>query len=329
MMYRASRQDVTGIVVNEKLNVRWQYRHHVRAMVHRLVTTGGFDIVGATQKNGQAVIGTRAGTLDELHGMLGFIDSVVLSNPQTPHAPRRTSSEERVYREFLIYKDFYATRAPVIICEGETDNVYLTHAIRGLANEFPDLAELTNEKIRLKVRLYKYPNSSTARLLGLRDGGSSALSKFIAAYKSETNRFSAPGLSHPVVILYDNDDGAVNIRNAIRQVAKLRPNGDEPFVHIVKNLYAVPTPLLQDAKTSKIEDFFLPAVKATKIDGKTFHDGNSVQVDSQYGKKIFAYRVVQPRADTIDFTGFRPLLTNVTGAIKAHLKSVAPGLLGG
>jgi RNA-directed DNA polymerase len=323
MMYRSSRQDVTGIVVNEKMNVRWQYRHHVRAMVHKLVTTGAFDVVGVTHNDGQAATERRAGTLDELHGMLGFIDSVVQSNPQTPNAPRGMASEERVYREFLLYKDFYAARVPVVICEGETDNVYLTHAIRSLAEEFPDLAEVTDKKIRLKVRLYKYPHSTTGRMLGLRDGGSSALSKFIATYKKETSHFTALGLTNPIVILYDNDEGAGNIRNAIAQASNPRPTGAEPFLHVVKNLYAVPTPLLQGATKSKIEDFFPSTVKATLIDGKTFSNSNSVQIENQYGKKVFAYKVVQPKAETIDFAGFRPLLNNLTAAINAHREGVA------
>jgi RNA-directed DNA polymerase len=38
MQYRASRQEVTGLVVNETLNVRREYRHNVRAMARS--TTG-------------------------------------------------------------------------------------------------------------------------------------------------------------------------------------------------------------------------------------------------------------------------------------------------
>ena len=34
LMYRTSRLNVTGLVVNKKINVRWEYRHNVRAMVH-------------------------------------------------------------------------------------------------------------------------------------------------------------------------------------------------------------------------------------------------------------------------------------------------------
>jgi RNA-directed DNA polymerase len=38
MQYRTSRQEVTGLVVNEKINVREEYRRPVRAMVHSLLT---------------------------------------------------------------------------------------------------------------------------------------------------------------------------------------------------------------------------------------------------------------------------------------------------
>lgn len=326
-MYRVSRQNVTGLVVNKKLNVRWEYRHNVRAMVHSLVRSGTFQVLGMTQKGGQAVLEKRPGTLNELHGMLGFIDSIdVYNKNHTLDAlSDKESSNEKVYREFLIYSTFYAAEAPVVICEGETDNVYLTHAIRSLATEFPVLAEvMPDQKIRLKVRLYKYPRSSTARLLGLKDGGSSVLSKFISAYAKETKRFTGPGLTEPVVILYDNDTGAKSIRNTIDKVSKLMPTGAEPFVHIIKNLYAVPTPLEAAATSSRIEDFFDASVKATVVAGKTFNPGDGFDVKKHYSKKVFAHRVVRPKADTIDFTGFRPLLTNLTAAINKHKAPVVP-----
>ena len=321
LMYRTSRQAVTGLVVNKKINVPWEYCHTVRAMVHNLVRTGTFESVGVTQKDGQAVRERRPGTLNELHGMLGFIDSIDFYNrTHTSDCPSDgISSKEKVYRKFLFYSTFYAAQAPVVICEGETDNVYLTHAIRSLVGEFPDLAEvMPDKKIRLKVRLYKYPRSSTARLVGLKSGGSSVLSKFIAAYKRETRNFTGPGLTNPVVILYDNDTGAKSIKNTIKNVSKVRPTGAETFVHVIKNMYAVPTP---DAP-SKIEDLFDPTIKATVVKGKTFNDGQEFDVDKYYGKKIFAHDVVRPKAGMVDFTGFRPLLTNLVAAINKHKTSI-------
>jgi RNA-directed DNA polymerase len=122
MRYRSSRQDVTGLVVNKKVNVRQEYRHSVRAMVHNLVRTGAFEILGVTEKDGQAVLDRRPGQLDELHGMLGFIDSLERFNKkqQPPERKANTkssneksdgrSSNEKTYRQFLLYSTFHAAQ---------------------------------------------------------------------------------------------------------------------------------------------------------------------------------------------------------------------------
>ncbi len=321
MQYRTSRQAVTGLVVNKRINVRREYRHNVRAMVHSLFTKGSFELYAPASDAGVITIEKRAGTPRQLHGMLGFIDSIDRYNkknfPESTDTGRH-SSNELMYREFLIYTNFYAAEAPVIICEGETDNVYLTHAIRSLAVEFPDLAEIVpGSKIRLKVRLYKYPRSSTARILDLKDGGSSVLAKFIGNYKKETDKFKAPGQKNPVIILYDNDSGAPPIRNALKQASGKKVDGTERFVHVVRNMYALPTPL-NGAKESKIEDFFDAATRAIAIGSKTFNDTKDFDEEKHFGKKIFAHRIVRASAATINFQGFHPLLTNLVEVIKSH-----------
>lgn len=324
LMYRASRQKVTGLVVNQKINVRREFRRNVRAMVHSLTKTGTFELLGVTQKDGHAILEERSGTLNELHGLLGFIDSVDRSSrTEAPITSDKRSSRENVYRRFLFYSIFYAAGMPVIICEGETDNIYLTHAIRSLAVEFPALAEIMpNGEIRLKVRLYKYPRSSTARLLEL--SGSSGLAKFIVGYKKETDDFTASGLVEPVVIVYDNDDGAGGIQRVIKNITGTMPVGNETFVQVMKNLYAVATPLVAGRASSRIEDFFDAPTKAAIIGGKTFNGGNGFDPDKNYGKMWFARRVVVPNAQRIDFRGFRPLLTNLIAAINKHKLVMAP-----
>jgi hypothetical protein len=216
-------------------------------MVHCLLTTGSF-----------ATLDKKEGTVNQLHGMLGFIDGIDLRNKRrsTEEQEGHLSKKEQIYQRFLIYKNFFAAEAPVILCEGETDNVYLTHAIRRLAADYPDLAAIGDKgKVQMKVRLYKYRYSSTARILGLRDGGSSSLNSFIATYKKETAKFKASGQKHAAVILYDNDSGAKKIRNGIKQASGITVTGNEPFVHVVGNLYAVPTPLLKGSGV-KDREFF-------------------------------------------------------------------------
>lgn len=63
-----SRQDVTGLVVNEKVNIKREYWKTTRAMCHKLFTTGAY--VKITPE------GEVEGTIGELLGRLNFIDSV-------------------------------------------------------------------------------------------------------------------------------------------------------------------------------------------------------------------------------------------------------------
>ena len=67
---------MTGLVVNRKINVRCEYRRTVRAMVSRLIRTGAFEVLRPIQKAGTIVLEKQPGRPNELHGMLGFINSV-------------------------------------------------------------------------------------------------------------------------------------------------------------------------------------------------------------------------------------------------------------
>ncbi len=76
------------------------------------------------------------------------------------------------------------------MCEGKTDNVYLLHAIRSLAEFYPKLATVdANKKITLNVRILKTVQTSTGRVLQL-DGGASFLEAFIEQYLVELKKFA-------------------------------------------------------------------------------------------------------------------------------------------
>jgi hypothetical protein len=322
MQYRDSRQEVTGLVVNRRINVRPEYRHTVRAMVHRLLKTGSFEIYTATTTAGNRALEKKPGRPNQLHGMLAFIDQIDLEHSKRPKElkePLKLTSKELMYQRFLLYVNFFAAQSPVIICEGETDNVYLTHAIRSLAGSYPQLATIQPDgKIKINIRLYKYRKSSTGRILELGDGGSSRLSNFITTYKRETAKFTGPGQEHPVIVLYDNDSGAKSIQGAIKGALGNKATAMAPYVKVFRNLYAMPTPPANGATDSKIEDFFDPAVTATVLNRKTFSSENKFDVTQHYGKKIFAYSVVRQNANSINFGGFHQILTNLTSIIGAH-----------
>jgi len=104
-------------------------------------------------------------------------------------------------------------------------------------------------------------------------------------------------------------------------------DGKEQFVHVVRNLYTVPTPPVNGATESKMEDFFDATTKAIKIGGKTFSAENKYDREKYYGKNEFAQQVVRARAETINFDGFRPLLTNLVEVIQWHAANNFSGAL--
>ena len=170
MQYRDSRQEVTGLIVNSKINVRREYRHLVRAMVHRLFTTGSFYFEhGTAGQGGAATTQNTPGRPNQLHGMLGFIDGIDLYNRKIIPTEKTLSTKELMYRRFLMFKELYAAPAPVVICEGKTDNVYITHAIRSLAAQYPKLTDINSStgKISIKFRRFKYTGIARGEFLEL------------------------------------------------------------------------------------------------------------------------------------------------------------------
>jgi hypothetical protein len=327
MQYHNSRQDVTGLVVNKKVNIKSEYRRTVRAMVYSVFKTGNFYHKGPASGPQQI-----PGTMAQLHGMLGHIDAVDLSNKKVMinagiapgEVKARMQSKESQYRRFLIFEYFYATQVPVIICEGKTDNVYISAAIKRLGANYPALAAVSpNNAVSLRVRIFKYPETSTGRILELH-GGTGDLKHFIQKYREDLKKFKAPGLTHPVIILLDNDDGKTEVGNIIKNITKQNVQWNEPYTHVTANLYVVPTPLLQGDQKSMIEDCFTLQTLQTVLRGKTFMPTAQFDATAYYGKAIFAEQVIKKNANAIDFNGFMPILDAFTQIIAAHAANQNP-----
>ena len=335
MQYRSSRQAVTGLVVNRKVNIRTEYRRTVRAMAHRLFKTGSFQQMRMVPDAKGVLTPTMVdGTMAQLHGMFGHIDAVDFHNfeieakveSRKPQAKVALRSKQKLYRRFLMFKDFYSAAAPVVVCEGKTDNIYLLHAIKSLAVNYPKLATISaNNKIALKIRILKTvktrktkktKKTSVGRVLQLGEG-TSFLEAFIKGYYEEISRFKAAGMQCGVVLVVDNDSGADDICNTIRDLTKKSPSRTDPFTHIAGNLYMVFTPLKTGANKSAIEDCFADAIKHLNLGGKTFNPAGKADSLRYFGKHILS-QYVRENAAKIDFTGFKGLLDRITAAIEAH-----------
>ena len=166
MQYRDSRQEVTGLTVNRKVNVPAPYRYTVRAMVDRLFRTGEFDFVYKHEDDkGNVVINSSKGQKKQLLGMLSYIDQVDRFNRDLRNNngldPIDTSGRVALFRRFLYFDYFYSPNEPVIVCEGKTDNVYLRCAIKSLHASYPKLATATTPPT-LKLKFLKYSDRRTS-----------------------------------------------------------------------------------------------------------------------------------------------------------------------
>ncbi len=334
MQYISSRQDVTGLVVNSKVNTRAEYRRNARAMVHRLLNTGEFQLKEVScDEDGKKTEAMVDGTLKQLGGILSFIDSISVYNikkdlkpselkkPLTPF--KEPDCNAKVYRSFLIYKNLYASPMPVILCEGKTDNIYLKAAIESLAKFHPLLAKKDKDgKIKLNIKFWKR-SATTARIIGL-GGGSGELNNLIRAYRKESRNIRAAGQKQPVIILIDNDDGATGLYKYAKNIRKSPIDKTSSFIYVTMNLYIIPTPLTHDGKSTMIEDFFTNELKETKLDGKVFNPkGNPINSKTQYGKNHFAKYVVKKHKKTIDFNGFEPILKRIEEVLEDYSKKVS------
>ena len=133
LQFRNSRQEVTGLIVNKKLNVPYLFYKNTRAMANQLYKTGHF------------YIDSSEGTLNQLEGRFSYIDQLIKHNNRLDgekHNQHLLSARERQYQKFLFYKYFFANPQPLLVTEGKTDEIYLKAAIRSLGREYPALAKL-------------------------------------------------------------------------------------------------------------------------------------------------------------------------------------------
>lgn len=321
LQYTTSRQEVTGLVVNAKINARSEYRRTARAMVDRLCKTGKFQVRQFVHDSAGNQVSTLVdGTSDQLNGILSFIDMVRRGKKKADDKTHQAhDSYANVYRRFLLFKDFYASTTPTIVCEGKTDNIYIRAALRRLVKAFPQLAAKNpNGSVTLKVRIHRY-SRVVRRILHL-SGGTGDLTHLLPLYMKECKQFSPSEMGEPLIVLIDNDDGA---KGLLAQAAQLggRPLGRKgDFYFIRHNVYLVLTPEL-GGKSTTIEDFFPKTLKAKKLKGKKFNPGKKgFDKKTEYGKVAFAEHVVKKNESRINFSGFKPILERIQAVLDDHKK---------
>lgn len=316
-----SRQTVTGLVVNQTVNVRSEYYRTVRSMCAELFNTGSYYRVLPAQFAGGVfgdpdVVEVQTG-IAPLQGMVEHVYHV--RNRYDQREAKETKSNptatRKLYHKLLFYRAFNALERPLIIPEGKTDTIYLKAAIERLPAFHPRLGEVVEGSFRHSLDYQRF-SSKVHDVLQL-GGGTGDFLFFMKSYKVNMARYRFRALRHPVILLIDNDSGADAVfKEAIKMgVPAIAIKTSAPFYRIVDNLYLVKTPELGVSGKSCIEDLFEPSLLKEKVEGLDFDPAKKHNAVGKYGKQIFAEKVVKPKAGAIDFSGFVPLLNRIVAVL--------------
>ena len=110
-----------------------------------------------------------------------------------------------------------ALKRPLVVPEGKTDPIYLRAAIKKLMNHQPQLGQLVDGEFSTKVRFMNFTSTVHEALhLGK---GTGSFKRLIGTYRQKIKTFGHAPMEHPVILLLDNDDGAVDVFKTVKETA--------------------------------------------------------------------------------------------------------------
>ncbi len=342
LQYKDSRQDVTGLIVNKKPNVKKEYWRIVKSQCNSLFHTGTFIK--------KTVAGEVEGNINELEGQLNFIDQVDFFNRsrQKPalnpvYAHKREQQKylkhtkyllfgrEKTFSRFLYYRLFYGNDKPTLLCEGKTDNVYLKSAASQLVTDYPILACAKDKASPYKLLVHFVEYSKRTRFMLELFGGTDYLRGFIQHFPEQYKFYKASKPQHPVIIILDNDKGPGSLLSYVAAISstQLYPTGLDKkndlrkaeFIHIMHNLYIVLTPLSLKGEPTDIEYLFDDATRLTRHNGKYFNTADKRDDKADLSKEAFANHIIKAQKGSINFNGLKPLFDRIVAAI-THYDSI-------
>lgn len=315
LMYHDSRQIVTGLVVNQKINVPRDFYRTTRAMLHSLYTTGEFKLNGEN------------GTMAQLEGRLSFIDQIEFYNNKhdisgAKHNCRSLSGKEIDYRNFLFYKHFIANKQMLLITEGKTDILYIKAALKSLYKSYPKLiSKDENGKFRYHISFFSRSNHWNY-FFGMALDGADAMKTLYSYFIGKNGvdnlcdyfiKYETEFSPHPTILLFDNEKntkrplrGFISYAELSEQEKDQLENKNHVLLEPKCNLNLVSVPLPYGKNECELEDLFTDETLNIEIDGRKFsrHDENP---QKYYNKDIFSKYIFQ-NFEKIDFAGFKPLL---------------------
>ncbi|MGF2621143.1 retron Ec67 family RNA-directed DNA polymerase/endonuclease [Bacillus cereus] len=330
LQYKNSRQVVTGLVVNKKVNVNREFYKETRSMANTLYKEGKFEINGETA------------TINQLEGRFAFINQIerynngIYKNNNAPLKLCDLNGKERQYQMFLFYKYFFGNSKPCIITEGKTDIVYIQSALKNLYESYPKLVKKKADgTYQFKITFLR--RSKRLRyFLDFQLDGADTMTKLHNFYCNTNNnsypnypeKFKKLGTTpkNPVIFVLDNElhNNEKPLKKLIKNVKLDKSSSKFDFfkekyhINITSNLYLSTHQLVKGLQECEIEDLFDDNILNTKIYDKTFERNSKKYSDQKnYGKAAFADYISKNYKD-IDFKNFKPLLNNINSIITTY-----------
>ena len=327
LTYRDSKQTVTGLIVNKKINIDREFYRTTRAMINHLYRGQDITINGASA------------TMAQLEGRLAFIDQIDLYNNRrdsNKHDAFHLCGREKDYQKFLFYKYFFANEKPLIITEGKTDVVYIKAALKSMYLDYPNLIAKDEEtgKYYFKISFLK----RTLRLkyyFKINPDGADTFAFLFECYNSLKGnppnyyRFFQSQAKEPakchVILLLDNETNSDRPLKKFIRMANLsqeeKANLFSSLYHRIQgntNLFLLTLNLPEGKTECEIEDLYPESVLNQVIDGRRFDRKVEKGDKNHYGKEVFS-KYIYSHFETIDFSSFKPMLDALNRIVLTQL----------
>lgn len=317
-----SAQIVTGLVVNEKVNVSQEYYRKARALCHEYFRSGKYFFLEPATLHGGSPNDPRVrvehSSPSRIRGIVEHIHNVKMFGDNREDRERREAplAINELYRNLLFFINFIVRDKPLIVTEGKTDVIYLKLALAALAGAYPELVDVAGKSRKIDFLGHNKKNKSVLKV----GGGTGDIANLIRAYPKMVKRYSHAPMDHPVIIIIDNDDGSKPIFTAAREIGA--PNislaSEQTYYHLCCNLFLVKTQSNGENLKSCIEDYFDPALRNIQVSGKVFDPLSQKASAGTFGKIVFAKEIVSKQKKSIDFTKFGDLFDAIKSIISAY-----------
>ena len=319
LIYKDSRQEVTGLVVNKIINVNRHYCKKTRAMAENLYRKGSF------------YIGDEEGSIKQLEGRFAYINQLDYYNNKRKGEKKdcwHLNSREKNYQKFLYYRYFFNNEKQLIVTEGKTDILYLKSALKKMYDSYPNLISKTKNGFEFKVSFLKR-SKRLEYFFNINQDGADTIKNVLNMYtgqKGFANYYkyfkdkSEKDCRNPVILIFDNEQNTDRPLKKFKKDAKIQDVNIKNWINISGNLYLVTNPIVNGKDECEIEDLFSESTLNTLIGGKSFSRNSKSENDKYYGKAIFADYVMK-NYQKIDFSNFVPFLDSINSVLDDYQKN--------